>query len=114
LTQQCPSRLILASCKAGGVTKPNEDPTHLHLHCHHDHNQPPPQLALISQPPGKQLSNTLVIVMLLADCLQYSNSAMNPVLYAFLSENFKKSFQKVKFLPNLQTIMTICLPGLPL
>ena len=25
---------------------------------------------------------------------QYSNSAMNPVLYAFLSENFKKSFRK--------------------
>lgn len=52
------------------------------------------QLALISQPPGTQQSNTLVIVILLADCLQYSNSAMNPVLYAFLSENFKKSFRK--------------------
>ena len=32
--------------------------------------------------------------MLLAGCLSYSNSAMNPVLYAFLSENFKKSFLK--------------------
>lgn len=52
------------------------------------------QIALISQPPGNQQSNTLVIVILLADCLQYSNSAMNPVLYAFLSENFKKSFRK--------------------
>jgi hypothetical protein len=52
--------------------------------------------------------------MLLADCLQYSNSAMNPVLYAFLSENFKKSFRKVKSLPNLQTVMTIFSPGLPL
>ena len=38
-----------------------------------------------------------MIVILLADCLQYSNSAMNPVLYAFLSENFKKSFRKVDF-----------------
>ena len=27
-------------------------------------------------------------------CLSYSNSAVNPVLYAFLSENFKKSFMK--------------------
>lgn len=53
------------------------------------------QIALISQPPGSRQSNTLVIVILLADCLQYSNSAMNPVLYAFLSENFKKSFRKV-------------------
>lgn len=52
------------------------------------------QMALISQPPGNQQSNTLVTVILLADCLQYSNSAINPVLYAFLSENFKKSFRK--------------------
>ena len=36
----------------------------------------------------------MIVVMLLAGCLSYSNSAMNPVLYAFLSENFKKSFMK--------------------
>jgi len=36
----------------------------------------------------------MVAVMLLAGCLSYSNSAMNPILYAFLSENFKKSFMK--------------------
>ncbi len=36
----------------------------------------------------------MVAVFLLAGCLSYSNSAMNPVLYAFLSENFKKSFLK--------------------
>ena len=35
-----------------------------------------------------------MIVILLSDCLQYSNSAINPVLYAFLSDNFKKSFRK--------------------
>jgi len=52
------------------------------------------QIALISQPPGHNQGNTLVIVILLSDCLQYSNSAMNPVLYAFLSDNFKKSFRK--------------------
>lgn len=33
-------------------------------------------------------------VMLLAGCLSYANSAVNPILYAFLSENFKKSFAK--------------------
>lgn len=30
----------------------------------------------------------------MASCLSYSNSAMNPILYAFLSDNFKKSFVK--------------------
>ena len=39
-------------------------------------------------------ADLVVIVILLSDCLQYSNSAMNPVLYAFLSDNFKKSFRK--------------------
>jgi len=52
------------------------------------------QIALINQPPGYNQGNTLVIVILLSDCLQYSNSAINPVLYAFLSDNFKKSFRK--------------------
>ena len=50
--------------------------------------------SLFSQPPGYNQGNTLVIVILLSDCLQYSNSAINPVLYAFLSDNFKKSFRK--------------------
>ncbi|CAB4065946.1 ASTC-R [Lepeophtheirus salmonis] len=52
------------------------------------------QLALIFTPPGHNQDNVVVAVMLLAGCLSYSNSAMNPVLYAFLSENFKKSFMK--------------------
>lgn len=33
-------------------------------------------------------------IILLVDCLSYANSAMNPILYAFLSENFKKSFAR--------------------
>ena len=52
------------------------------------------QLALIFTPPGRNQDKVMVAVMLLAGCLSYSNSAMNPVLYAFLSENFKKSFLK--------------------
>jgi hypothetical protein len=36
-----------------------------------------------------------VAIFLLAGCLGYSNSAVNPILYAFLSDNFKKSFMKV-------------------
>lgn len=51
------------------------------------------QLALINQPSGRQSEST-VIIHLLTNCLSYSNSAMNPVLYAFLSDNFKKSFMK--------------------
>ena len=52
------------------------------------------QLALIFTPPGRNQDKVMVAIMLLAGCLSYSNSAMNPVLYAFLSENFKKSFLK--------------------
>lgn len=39
-------------------------------------------------------SKFLITLHLLASCLSYSNSAMNPILYAFLSDNFKKSFLK--------------------
>ncbi|ENN79180.1 hypothetical protein D910_02336, partial [Dendroctonus ponderosae] len=35
-----------------------------------------------------------ITLHLLASCLSYSNSAVNPILYAFLSDNFKKSFWK--------------------
>ena len=52
------------------------------------------QLALIFTPPGRTQENVMIAIFLLAGCLSYSNSAMNPVLYAFLSENFKKSFLK--------------------
>lgn len=34
------------------------------------------------------------IIHILCSCLTYSNSAVNPILYAFLSDNFKKSFLK--------------------
>ena len=44
----------------------------------------------------------MVAVMLLAGCLSYSNSAMNPILYAFLSENFKKSFMKACTCANMR------------
>uniref|UniRef100_UPI00398EAAB0 galanin receptor type 1 n=1 Tax=Pristiophorus japonicus TaxID=55135 RepID=UPI00398EAAB0 len=30
-----------------------------------------------------------------AHCLAYSNSSVNPIIYAFLSENFRKSYQQV-------------------
>lgn len=52
------------------------------------------QVALIFTPPKQCQSNFTVAVFLFAGCLSYSNSAMNPILYAFLSDNFKKSFMK--------------------
>lgn len=35
-----------------------------------------------------------ITLHVLASCMSYSNSAVNPILYAFLSDNFKKSFVK--------------------
>ncbi|KAE8749776.1 Allatostatin-C Receptor [Frankliniella occidentalis] len=52
------------------------------------------QVALIFTPPNRCQNNFTVTVFLFAGCLSYSNSAMNPILYAFLSDNFKKSFMK--------------------
>ncbi|XP_056643478.1 somatostatin receptor type 2-like isoform X2 [Diorhabda carinulata] len=41
------------------------------------------------------VNDTFYITLhLLASCMSYSNSAVNPILYAFLSDNFKKSFVK--------------------
>lgn len=45
-------------------------------------------------PSGHLHSDAGLTFLLLAGCLSYANSAVNPILYAFLSENFKKSFAK--------------------
>ncbi|XP_014245863.1 somatostatin receptor type 2-like [Cimex lectularius] len=52
------------------------------------------QMALIFTPPKQCQTRLTVALFLFAGCLSYSNSAMNPILYAFLSDNFKKSFLK--------------------
>lgn len=52
------------------------------------------QVALIYTPPKQCQSRVIITTFLLAGFLSYSNSAMNPILYAFLSDNFKKSFLK--------------------
>ncbi|XP_076056453.1 somatostatin receptor type 2-like [Oratosquilla oratoria] len=52
------------------------------------------QLALITSPPKQNQSLFRKILFLFTSCLSYINSAINPILYAFLSDNFKKSFMK--------------------
>ncbi|XP_012275002.1 somatostatin receptor type 2-like [Orussus abietinus] len=52
------------------------------------------QVALTYTPPKKCQSRISITGFLLSGFLSYSNSAMNPILYAFLSDNFKKSFLK--------------------
>ena len=52
------------------------------------------QVALINSPPDICKSRLEITIFVLVGLLGYSNSAMNPVLYAFLSDNFKKSFMK--------------------
>lgn len=52
------------------------------------------QLALIFTPPRQCQTKMSIAGFLLAGFFSYSNSAMNPILYAFLSDNFKKSFLK--------------------
>ncbi|XP_035706735.1 somatostatin receptor type 2 isoform X2 [Folsomia candida] len=52
------------------------------------------QLTLIFMPHDSNHSETMLTLFLLAGCFSYSNSTMNPILYAFLSDNFKKSFLK--------------------
>ncbi|NP_001127736.1 somatostatin receptor type 2-like [Bombyx mandarina] len=52
------------------------------------------QMALIYSPPSQCVNHITITVFLVAACFSYSNSAMNPILYAFLSDNFKKSFLK--------------------
>lgn len=51
-------------------------------------------MALIHSSPEVCQSKLEITIFILVGCLGYSNSAMNPILYAFLSDNFKKSFMK--------------------
>ncbi|XP_066939400.1 somatostatin receptor type 2-like [Macrobrachium rosenbergii] len=52
------------------------------------------QLSLIVSTPRQLHKPFMVVLFMFSSCLSYINSALNPILYAFLSENFKKSFMK--------------------
>lgn len=53
------------------------------------------QIAATYTPSDQGPSEAVVYIQLFAFCLSYSNSAINPILYAFLSDNFRKGFMKV-------------------
>ncbi|XP_014678604.1 PREDICTED: allatostatin-A receptor-like, partial [Priapulus caudatus] len=42
-----------------------------------------------------QSSKALLAFQIVGQCLAYTNSCVNPILYAFLSDNFRKGFKKV-------------------
>nr|XP_040045481.1 galanin receptor type 1 isoform X2 [Gasterosteus aculeatus aculeatus] len=41
------------------------------------------------------LNQASFVFRVVAHCLAYSNSSVNPIIYAFLSENFRKSYKQV-------------------
>ncbi|KFB38427.1 AGAP003658-PB-like protein [Anopheles sinensis] len=42
-----------------------------------------------------ELTHASIIFQIVSHVLAYTNSCINPVLYAFLSDNFRKAFRKV-------------------
>ncbi|RZF46225.1 hypothetical protein LSTR_LSTR010887 [Laodelphax striatellus] len=56
----------------------------------------PIQVILVLKSVDKyEITNTSVMVQIVSHVLSYTNSCVNPILYAFLSENFRKAFRKV-------------------
>lgn len=61
----------------------------------------PIQVALLVQHFSEPTFNIFFIGFQMAgNCLAYMNSCVNPILYAFLSENFRKGFRKLLFCPS--------------
>lgn len=56
----------------------------------------PIQIIFMIRMAGKYTTNAFNFWLhLVANCLAYTNSCINPILYAFLSENFRKSFRNL-------------------
>lgn len=66
------------------------------------------QLLLFFLPPMTAHSSFVLSLFLFSSCLSYSCSALNPILYAFLSDNFKKSFHRICLCtPKVRTIFRL-------
>ena len=51
------------------------------------------QLTLLNDPPMKNHQPFMIVCFHLSSFLSYANSAINPVLYTFMSDNFRNSFK---------------------
>ena len=65
------------------------------------------QVSLIFSSPGQHQSSFKKYCFLISSALTYMNSAINPILYAFLSDNFKKSFMKACVCANSNDVNSI-------
>lgn len=65
------------------------------------------QLILVLKSADKyEITNISVMIQIVSHVLAYMNSCVNPILYAFLSDHFRKAFRKVincGSAPNAQT-----------
>lgn len=65
----------------------------------------PVQTIMMVQYFGNHLPNyTMVSVGIASRCVAYMNSCVNPILYAFLSDNFRKSFKKLLCISKWQPV----------
>ncbi|PSN53994.1 Allatostatin-A receptor [Blattella germanica] len=68
----------------------------------------PIQLILVLKSVDKyEITNTSVMIQIISHVLAYMNSCVNPILYAFLSDHFRKAFRKVincGNVPNAQNV----------